>query len=70
MTKLFIPSMIKHIARSKGIGYSIAVSTTGRKCFLLCRHCYGKALEFMMSIYDEHIINELVKKVRLIKRCF
>ncbi len=50
MTRLFIPPTIRHVARDRGIGYSIAISVTGTRCDLMCRHCYARTLEAMHSV--------------------
>ncbi len=50
MTTLFIPPTVKHVAKSRGRGHSVAVSITGRNCFVMCPHCYAKPLEYMVSL--------------------
>ncbi len=50
MTKIFIPPTVRHTAKDRGIGYSIAVSVTGTRCDLLCPHCFAKVLEHMLTV--------------------
>lgn len=62
MTRLYIPPTVNHFARSLGKGFSLAVSTSGAKCFLKCRHCSGRTLEPMIQSIDR--AQELVEAVQ------